>query len=166
MVEQKFELYGLVPPKVSDQLNMSHTEDADEKKVVDELVSRYPSAFSTHRYDTGVFRFFDAELDCIPGSSVIERERQVKPHIVRELAPIVDELIKADIIQKADFQGPFLSNSHAVPKPSGDHHLAGKASAYILRQQGADTNHSRLTLDLRALNAHAVSRPRVNLPSY
>ena len=120
MVEEKFELYGLVPPKVSDLLNMSHTEDNEEKKVVDELVSRYPSAFSTHRYDTGVFRFFDAELDCIPGSIVIERERQTQPHIVRELAPIVDELIQADIIQKADFQGPFLSNSHAVPRPSAE----------------------------------------------
>ena len=124
------------------------------------------AAFSTHRYDTGVFRFFDAELDCIPGSSVIERERQVKPHIVKELAPIVNELQEAGIIRKADFQGPFLSNSHAVPRPSGDHHLAGKADTYILRQQGEDTNHSRLTLDLRGLNNHAVSRPRINLPSY
>ena len=165
MVEDKFELYNLVPPEVSDQLNTDMDND-EEKKVVDELVAKYPSAFSTHKYDTGVFKFFDAELDAIPGSSVIEKERPVKPHIVRELAPIVDQLVKADIIQRADYQGPWLSNAHAVPKPTGDHHLAGKASAYILRQQGADTNHSRLTLDLRALNAHAVSRPRVNLPSY
>ena len=164
IVEQKFESYGLAPPKVTQQLDMSHIHDTDEKKVIENLVSKYPSAFSTHRYDTGVFKFFDAELDCIPGSSVIER--QVKPHIVKELAPIVNELQQAGIIRKADFQGPFLSNSHAVPRPSGDHHLAGKADAYILKQKGEDTNHSRLTLDLHGLNDHSVSRPRINLPSY
>ena len=166
IVEQKFELFGMAPPKVSQQLDMSHIDDTGEKNVIETLVSKYPSAFSTHRYDTGVFRFFDAELDCIEGSSVIERERQIKPHIVEELSPIVDELKQAGIISKADFQGPFLSNSHAVPKPSGDLHLAGKADAWILKQGGGKTNHSRLTLDLRSLNDHAVSRPRINLPSY
>ena len=105
---------------------------------------------STNRFDTGVFSYFEAELDCLPGSSSIEKERPVKPHIAREVKPIVDELLAAGIIRKADFQGNWLSNSHAVPKPSGDHHLAGKASAYILRQQGTDVNHSRLTLDLRS----------------
>merc|ERR1711888_110541 len=165
IIQDKFDHYNLVPPDVSDQLNMA-TDDEKEKRVVDELVAQYPSAFSTNKFDTGVFRFFEAELDCIPGSSVIEKERPVKPHIVQELKPIVDQLLEAGIIQKADYQGGWLCNSHAVPKPSGDHHLAGKASAYVLRQQGADVNHGRLTLDLRALNSHAVSRPRLNLPSY
>ena len=86
-----FEIYNLVPPEVNDQLNMA-TDDEKEKRVVDELVAQYPSAFSTNKFDTGVFRFFEAELDCIPGSSVIEKERPVKPHIVRELKPIVDQL--------------------------------------------------------------------------
>ena len=112
------------------------------------------------------FKFFDAELDCKQGSTVIERERQFKPSIVKELKPIVDELLESRIIRKATFQGPFLSNSHSVPRPTGEHHLDGKADVHILKQRGEDVNHSRLTLDLRPLNENAVSRPRINLPSY
>ena len=97
----------MAPPKVTKQLDVSHIDNTNVKNVVENLVSKYTSAFSTHRFDVGVFKFFDAELDCIPGSSVIERERQIKPHIVTELAPIVNELQQAGIIRKADYQGPF-----------------------------------------------------------
>ena len=45
--QDKFEHYNLVPPEVSDQLNMT-TNDDKEKKIVDELVAQYPAAFSTN----------------------------------------------------------------------------------------------------------------------
>ena len=55
IVEQKFNLYGLAPPKVTQQLDMSHINNTEEKNVIESLISKYTSAFSTHRYDTGVF---------------------------------------------------------------------------------------------------------------
>ena len=51
-------------------------------------MAQYPAAFSTNKFDTGVFRYFEVELDATPGSSVIEKERVVKPHIVAELKPL------------------------------------------------------------------------------
>ena len=97
---------------------------------------------------------------------MIERERPMKPSIRDELKPIITELLDAGIIRKATTQGPFLPNSHGVSKPVNNQHMAGKADLHILKQSGGDTNHSRLTLDLRPLNDNAVSRPRINLPSY
>ena len=52
IIQDKFEHYNLVPPEVSDQLNMA-TDDEKEKRVVDKLVAQYPSAFSTNKFDTG-----------------------------------------------------------------------------------------------------------------
>ena len=166
LVDDKFEMFNLAPPAVTDKVDLSHITSPEERKMVESLLSNHPKAFSTHRYDVGHFEFFEAELDCKPGSSVIERERQMKPSIRDELKPIINELLDAGIIRKATYQGPFLSNSHGVPKPVNNQHMAGKADLHILKLSGGDTNHSRLTLDLRPLNDNVVSRPRINLPSY
>ena len=88
LVDGKFEMFNLAPPPVTDRVDLSHISCLEERKMVDTLLSSYLKAFSTHRYDVGHFEFFEAELDCIPGSSVIERERQIKPSIVAELKPI------------------------------------------------------------------------------
>ena len=90
----------------------------------------------------------------------------MKPAVKADLKPIIDDLLAARIIRKAKTQGPFLSNSHGVSNPEKGVHIAGRADLHILRQHGRDTNHSRLTLDLRPLNKHAVTRPKINLPSY
>ena len=87
VVDEKFEMFGMAPPPVTKKVELSHIDNMDERKVVDTLLSEYVSAFSTHRYDVGSFKFFDAELDCKPGSTVIERERQIKPTVVKELKP-------------------------------------------------------------------------------
>ena len=81
----------------------------------------------------------------------IEKERPIKPHIAAEVKPIIDELLKNDIIKKADYQGNFLCNAHAVAKPVGSYHIAGKASTHILRQQG-------YTLDLILSNLVCLGR--------
>ena len=90
----------------------------------------------------------------------------MKPQVKEDLKPIIEDLLAAGIIRKASQQGPFLSNSHGVSKPEKGVHIAGKADLHILKQSGKDTNHSRLTLDLRNLNENAVTRPKINLPSY
>ena len=166
IVDDKFEMFNIAPPAVTDKVDLTHITSPEEKKLITSLLSEHKQAFSSHRYDVGHFEFFEAELDCKPGSSVIERERPMKPAVREELRPIINELLEAGIIRKATTQGPFLSNSHGVSKPINSQHLAGKADLHILKMNGGDTNHSRLTLDLRPLNDNAINRPRINLPSY
>ena len=79
---------------------------------------------------------------------------------------MIQDLLKENIIKKADFSGPFLSNSHGVAKPDKKQQISGKTDLYLLAQKGVATNHSRLTLDLRNLNRHCVGKPKINLPSH
>ena len=90
----------------------------------------------------------------------------MRPGVRQELQPIIDQLLKEEIIKKADFQGPFLSNSHGVPKPDKDVTIAGKTDMYLRKQAGLPVNHARLTLDMRNLNRHVIQKPKVNLPSH
>ena len=166
IVNDKFEMFDLAPPEVTKKVDLSHIVDPEIKTLVESLLRSHQGAFSKHRFDVGHFELFEAELDCIPGSSVIEKERPMKPHVRDELKPIIDELLEAGIIRKATTQGPFLSNSHAVAKPVNNQVLVGKADLHILKQSGGDVNHSRLTLDLRPLNHNSITRPKINLPNY
>ena len=129
-------MFNLAPPAVTDKVDLAHIASPEEKDMVKSLLSNHQKAFSTHRYDVGHFEFFEAELDCKPGSSVIERERQMKPSIRDELKPIITELLDAGIIRKATYQGPFLSNSHGVSKLVNNQHMVGKADLHILKQSG------------------------------
>ena len=79
---------------------------------------------------------------------------------------MIEDLLKENIIKKADQSGPFLSNAHGVAKPDKIHQISGKTDLYLLKQEGVATNHSRLCLDLRNLNRHCVGRPKINLPSH
>merc|ERR1712090_23298 len=101
--------------------------DPKAKELVEALISAHDKAFSTPKYDVGHFLGFEAELDCIPGSSVIERERTMKPQVKEDLKPIIRDLLEAGIIRKAPQQGAFLSNSQGVSKPDKNKHIAGKA---------------------------------------
>lgn len=83
-----------------------------------------------------------------------------------EVQPMVDKLLAEGIIQRADFQGPFCSNSHAVAKPDKSRVISGRADLHIMKMARETTNHSRLTLDLRNLNKFSLGKPKVNLPSY
>ena len=166
LIEDKFDAFNLVPPDIGLEVDLTHIGDPKAKQLMESLISSHNKAFSTHKYDVGHFLGFEADLDCIPGASVIERERTMKPQVKEDLKPIIADLLKAGIIRKATQQGAFLSNSHGVSKPDKNRHIAGKADLHIMRQQGESTNHSRLTLDLRNLNEKAVSKPKINLPSY
>ena len=166
LIEDKFDAFNLVPPDIGLVVDLTHIGDPKAKELMESLISSHNKAFSTHKYDVGHFLGFEAELDCTPGSSVIERERTMKPQVKEDLKPIIKDLLEAGIIKKATQQGAFLSNSHGVSKPDKNKHIAGKADLHIMRQQGESTNHSRLTLDLRNLNEKAVAKPKINLPSY
>ena len=123
-------MFNLAPPEVTAKVDLTHIVSSDEKKLVESLLLLHKKAFSTHRYDVGHFEFFEAELDCKPGSSVIERERPMKSHVRDELKLIINELLEAGIIRKATTQGQFLSNSHGVAKPVNNQHLAGRADLH------------------------------------
>ena len=166
LIDDRFDAFNLAPPEISPTVDLTHISDPKAREIVEKLISTHDKSFSTHRFDVGHFLGFEAHLDCIPGSSVIERERVMKPSVKEDLKPIIEDLLSAGIIRKATTQGPFLSNSHGVSKPEKGVHIAGRADLHILKQTGKDTNHSRLTLDLRNLNDHAVTRPKINLPSY
>jgi len=75
-----------------------------------------------------------------------------------------EQLLKENIIKKADQSGPFLSNAHGVAKPDKAQQISGKTDMYLLKQEGVATN--RLCLDLRNLNRYCVGRPKINLPSH
>ena len=90
----------------------------------------------------------------------------MRPGIRAELQPIIDQLLAEGIIKKAEKQGPFLSNSHGVAKPQKNVSIAGKTDMYLRKQAGMPVNHSRLTLDMRALNRHVIQKPKMNLPSH
>merc|ERR1712082_501275 len=70
MIEEKFDAFNLVPPEVSPTVDLSHVADPKAKELVEALISAHDKSFSTHRFDVGHFLGFEAELDCIPGSSV------------------------------------------------------------------------------------------------
>merc|ERR1712030_88594 len=79
LIEEKFDAFNLVPPDISPTVDLSHVADPKAKELVEALISAHDKAFSTHKFDVGHFLGFEAELDCVPGSSVIERERIMKP---------------------------------------------------------------------------------------
>ena len=66
-------------------------------------------------------------MDHLPGESVIEKERVMRPNVKNDLRPIVDDLLKAGILRLVDKQGNFLSNCHGISKPGKILHITGKA---------------------------------------
>merc|ERR1712055_1244998 len=129
LIEDKFDAFNLVPPDIG-AIDLTHIGDTKTRELVESLISAHGKAFSAHKYDVGHFLGFEAELDCIPGSSVIERERTMKPAVKDDLQPIIRDLLEAGIIRKATQQGAFLSNSHGVSKPDKNKHVAGKADLH------------------------------------
>ena len=70
------------------------------------------------------------------------------------LRPIVNKLVRHNILKLADTQGRFLSNSHGVAKPQNGMRICGKADEYLMKKSGHISDYSRLTVDLRGLNSH------------
>ena len=111
-------------------------------------------------------RHFLASIDVNPNSSHIEKERPMRVDAKNCLKPIVKELIDNGILKIADTQGKFLSNSHGVAKPINGERVCGKADEYLMKKKGLISDYSRLTVDLRGLNSHCPSSPKLSLPSY
>ena len=164
-IEMRLDRFNLAPPEPGQVISLSHVTD-DIRLRTEVLLNQYESSFASHRFDTGTFNGFSADIEITPGASVIEKERPMRANIKNELKPMIQDLLKENIIKKADFSGPFLSNSHGVAKPDKKQEISGKTDLYLLAQSGVATNHSRLTLDLRNLNRHCVGKPKINLPSH
>ena len=126
----------------------------------------YENAFARHRYDVGSFTGFTASIEVDPHATHMEKERPMKIDALRCLKPIVDDLVKNNILKIADTQGKFLSNSHGVAKPQKGIKICGKADEYLMRKKGQVADYSRLCVDLRGLNSHCPASPKINLPSY
>jgi hypothetical protein len=149
-IEKKLDHFNIAPPELGQTVDLKHVSD-DLKHRTEKLLDNYVTSFASHRYDTGCFTGFTANIEVVPGSSVIEKERPMRVNVCHELRPMIEDLLREEIIKKADFSGPFLSNGHGVPKPDKNVQIAGKADLYLLAQSGLATNHARLTLDLRNL---------------
>merc|ERR1711891_82342 len=107
IIEDKFDAFSLVPPDIGTTVDLTHIGDPTTRELVESLITAHDKAFSAHKYDVGHFLGFEAQLDCTPGSSVIERERTMKPQVTEDLKPIIKDLLAAGIIRKASQQGPF-----------------------------------------------------------
>ena len=53
------------------------------------------------------------------------------PHILAELAPIMQKLIEHGICAPADLQQGYCSNINCAPKPEGNKVHLGKADSHI-----------------------------------
>ena len=96
-----------------------------------------------------------------PEASHIEKEHTMKFDAQKCVKPIVDELVKHNILKLADTQGKFLSNSYGVAKPQKGVRVCGKADEYLMKKTGQIADYSRLCVDLRGLNSHCPSSPKV-----
>ena len=106
----------MAPPNPGQKIDLSHLK-GDIKLRTENLIANYEDSFASHKFDTGNFHGFSAIIEINPGSSVIEKERPMRESIKSELRPMFEQLLKENIIKKADQSGPFLSNSHGVAKP-------------------------------------------------
>ena len=154
-IEQKLDRFNIAPPEPGQTVNLSHVSD-DIKCRTEKLLNSYDASFASHRYDTGTFSGFTANIEVEPGSTVIEKERPMRANVRHELRPMIEDLLREGIIKHADYSGPFLSNGHGVPKPDKNISVAGKADLYLLKQSGVSTNHARLTIDMKNLNKHVL----------
>ena len=124
-IELKLDRFNIAPPDPGQTVDLSHIKN-DIRQKTEELLNNYETSFASHRYDTGTFSGFSANIEVTPGTSVIEKERPMRANIRHELQPMINDLLTEGIIKKADFQGPFLSNGHGVPKPDKNQQIAGK----------------------------------------
>ena len=165
IVEGMLDQMDVNPPDPGDTVDTNHCS-VQQKKIVDQLLTDYADAFASHRYDVGSFTGFVASIEVQPGSTHIEKERPMKIDAKACLQPIVDNLVKYDILKFADKQDRFLANSHGVAKPVSGMRICGKADQFIMKQTGQKMDYSRLTVDLRGLDSKCPSGPKMNLPTY
>ena len=116
------------------QLELSHL-DTKLQNQVNALCATYKDAFATGKYDIWLFLGFSADINTKEGEYSCEKERILKPHVVKETAPIMQNLIKQGVFAPADLQQGFCSNINAVSNPvAGKVHL-GRADSHIAKLQ-------------------------------
>ena len=166
IIDKKMEQFNLEPEEPGSKLDLEHLDPTCVKQIKS-LISCYPKAFASHKLDAGSYNGFTARLEVKEGTSARERPRPMKAHVATEISPIMTDLIKNDIICKADVHGDFSSNLNCVSKPIKDRiPLLGKADAHIGRMTGVKSNHQRICVDMRSLNSCLLPEPKISLPSY
>ena len=98
-IDNHLSRFDINPPVPGTQIDLSHISN-DVIKPTEQLFENYSKAFASHRYDTGAFSGFTATIEIEPGSSVIEKERNMRPGIREELQPIIDQLLAEEIVEK------------------------------------------------------------------
>ena len=81
------------PSAPGKQLELSHL-DTELQNQVNALCATYKNAFATGKYDIGLFLGFSADIHTKEGEYSYEKERILKPHVVKEIAPIMQNLIE------------------------------------------------------------------------
>ena len=79
-------------------VDLSHCT-GEQKVIIQELMMTYENAFARHRYDVGSFTGFVASIEVDPHASHIEKERPMKIDALKCLKPIVDDLVKNNILK-------------------------------------------------------------------
>ena len=83
-IELKLDRFNLAPPDPGQEVSLSHVTD-DIKQRTESLLNDYETSFASHRFDTGTFNGFSADIEVTPGASVIEKERPMRANIKYEL---------------------------------------------------------------------------------
>ena len=100
-VDASLERYNLEPSAPGMQLEISHL-DKELQKQINALCTTYKDAFATRKYDICLFLGFSADIDTNEGKTSCERERNLKPHVIKEIEPIMQKIIKEGVFAPAD----------------------------------------------------------------
>ena len=165
IVNESLEKFNLEPKAPGKQLDLSHLNTKLQTQI-NALCTKYTDAFASEKYDIGLYLGFSADIPTIEGELSCEKERPMKPHVLAEIAPIMQNLIAQGVFAPADLQQGFCSNINAVSKPEANKVHLGKADAHIAKQQGVKLNNQRITLDLRGVNKCMPTDPKITLPNY
>ena len=165
IVNASLEKFNLEPKSPGKQLDLSHLNSKLQTQI-NELCTTYKDAFASGKYDIGLYLGFSADIPTIEGAFSCEKERPMKPHVLAEIAPIMQNLIEQGVFAPADLQKGYCSNINAVAKPEANRVHLGKADSHIAKQQGVKGNNQRITLDLRKINNCMPTDPKITLPNY
>ena len=109
-VDDRLNKLSILSQNPGQSVDLSHME-MKYRLPMEQLIAKYDNAFAAHRMDTSNFNGFRGVIEVKEGETCLEKERPVRPHVRDEVQTMVDELLAEGIIRRADFQGPFCSNS-------------------------------------------------------
>ena len=103
MLDDQLEKYSIEPITPGQFLSLEHL-DRGMQLEINTLCDKYKTAWAVDKFDMGFFKGFAADIPTIPGSTALEKERPMRPHVIREIQPIMENLIREGIFAPADRQ--------------------------------------------------------------